>query len=287
MKKTISKTPNRRLKFERELRGWSQDDVAQRIGSDRQNVGRWERGKTSPSPFFRQRLCELFDKNAQELGLVEDDLRDSSEEAQEQRNEHYLARERRPPLVAVVVVGLLLVVLVGLISFAVAPFVGRLLVSSVAPGSQVVPTQPSNSFPLSSPNTGKITPQPGDSATLVATSKSPTVRPNERFTISFTVINNGSTIWSDAGKYRLTCTANCMGGEDVGFGGQKAVPGQTWQFIIHLTAPGLTGTYPTTRILEHNKIQFGPSMSIPITISIRPGGVWIYPDSGQTISDII
>jgi transcriptional regulator with XRE-family HTH domain len=64
-------TPNRRLKQARELRGWSQAKVAEQIGTDATTVSRWERGLFSPTPYFRERLCALFDKNAEELGLLE------------------------------------------------------------------------------------------------------------------------------------------------------------------------------------------------------------------------
>ncbi len=58
-----------RLKEERMQRGWSQARVAELIGTDPGNVSRWERGRSSPSPYFRERLCQLYEKNAQELGL--------------------------------------------------------------------------------------------------------------------------------------------------------------------------------------------------------------------------
>jgi transcriptional regulator with XRE-family HTH domain len=62
---------NHRLKQARELRGWSQAKVAEQIGTDATTVSRWERGLFSPTPYFRERLCLLFDKNAEELGLME------------------------------------------------------------------------------------------------------------------------------------------------------------------------------------------------------------------------
>ena len=71
-KKAAQATPNQRLSCEREQRGWSQQEVADHIGTTPVNVSRWERGLTSPSPYFRHKLCELFGKHAQELGLVED-----------------------------------------------------------------------------------------------------------------------------------------------------------------------------------------------------------------------
>ncbi len=67
MKGDSKRKPNLRLKHERELRGWSQGDVAEKIGADAHTVYRWEHGITIPTPFFRQRLCELFNKNAREL----------------------------------------------------------------------------------------------------------------------------------------------------------------------------------------------------------------------------
>jgi transcriptional regulator with XRE-family HTH domain len=62
--------PNRFLKQARELRGWSQARVAREIGTDATTVSRWERGLFSPTPYFRERLCALFGKNTEELGLL-------------------------------------------------------------------------------------------------------------------------------------------------------------------------------------------------------------------------
>ncbi|HEX7737107.1 MAG TPA: helix-turn-helix transcriptional regulator [Ktedonobacteraceae bacterium] len=62
---------NRSLKQARELRGWSQAKVAREIGTDATTVSRWERGLFSPTPYFRERLCAVFEKNTAELGLLE------------------------------------------------------------------------------------------------------------------------------------------------------------------------------------------------------------------------
>ncbi len=72
-------TPNRRLKQVRELRGWSQAKVAEQIGTDATTVSRWERGLFSPTPYFRERLCVLFGKNAEELGLMESEHPDAED----------------------------------------------------------------------------------------------------------------------------------------------------------------------------------------------------------------
>jgi WD40 repeat protein/transcriptional regulator with XRE-family HTH domain len=58
------------LKHERELRGWSQKDLAGKLGCDTKTVNRWESGKSLAQPYYRQKLVELFGKNAEELGLV-------------------------------------------------------------------------------------------------------------------------------------------------------------------------------------------------------------------------
>ncbi len=70
MKKSEQTTPNALLRHAREQRGWSREYVAEKIGSDPKSLGRWERGVTFPQPYYRQKLCELFEKNAQELGLM-------------------------------------------------------------------------------------------------------------------------------------------------------------------------------------------------------------------------
>ena len=66
--------PNLRLKRERELRGWSQADLAEKVGCDTKTVGRWENGDSIPRPYYRQPLCEIFGKNAEELGLIGEDV---------------------------------------------------------------------------------------------------------------------------------------------------------------------------------------------------------------------
>ncbi len=59
-----------RIKHEREQRAWTQSEVAERIGSTRINISRWENGTTIPGPYYRQRLSELFEKSVQELGFL-------------------------------------------------------------------------------------------------------------------------------------------------------------------------------------------------------------------------
>jgi len=66
--------PNLRLRRERELRGWSQADLAEKVRCDTKTIGRWESGDSVPRPYHRQSLCEIFKKNAEELGLIGEDV---------------------------------------------------------------------------------------------------------------------------------------------------------------------------------------------------------------------
>lgn len=76
--------PNRRLRLQRRLRGWSQEDVAAGlyrvasslgetdIGVDATMISRWERGTRHPRPRYVRLLSLLFDLPAEQLGLVQD-----------------------------------------------------------------------------------------------------------------------------------------------------------------------------------------------------------------------
>ena len=77
--------PNHHLRYEREQRGWSQARVAEQIGTEAVNVSRWERGFSSPSPYYREKLCNLFEKSAQDLGFLSPaDHTDEKEPAESQ-----------------------------------------------------------------------------------------------------------------------------------------------------------------------------------------------------------
>jgi predicted ATPase/transcriptional regulator with XRE-family HTH domain len=70
VKKAAHATPNRQLRAARKERGWSQRQVADRIGAPLPlNVSRWENGTAFPSAYYIERLCHLFGKSVRELGL--------------------------------------------------------------------------------------------------------------------------------------------------------------------------------------------------------------------------
>src|SRR5215470_6783913 len=61
--------PNERLRRARSLKGWSQADLAAKVGTSFEMISRWERGVTVPSPYYRERLCAALSKSPQQLGL--------------------------------------------------------------------------------------------------------------------------------------------------------------------------------------------------------------------------
>jgi transcriptional regulator with XRE-family HTH domain len=75
--------PNDRLVYERERRGWSQEDaareaerIADRLGQPDlvftgAQFGRWERGECRPRPPLRRVVCELYEASAEALGLLD------------------------------------------------------------------------------------------------------------------------------------------------------------------------------------------------------------------------
>src|SRR5437588_6029643 len=75
MKKSDQAVPNSVLRSERILHYWTQIQVADLLGTTKTNVYRWESGLTTPSLYFRQKLCDLFGKSAEELGLLSESER--------------------------------------------------------------------------------------------------------------------------------------------------------------------------------------------------------------------
>ena len=93
--------PNDLLRRQRELRGWSQERLAEEIGTNHVNISRWETGVTSPSPHYRSRLCEIFGKNTHELGLIGDEIALTDDPSHDQLTRFWslpLPREHYYPL---------------------------------------------------------------------------------------------------------------------------------------------------------------------------------------------
>jgi tetratricopeptide (TPR) repeat protein/transcriptional regulator with XRE-family HTH domain len=74
------RTPNPLLTRQRQLRGWSQGQVAKElqalfpgIAVTARHVARWESGKRRPGPYYREKLCVLFQTTADKLGFIPQD----------------------------------------------------------------------------------------------------------------------------------------------------------------------------------------------------------------------
>src|SRR5215469_9455579 len=81
--RTTSLAAHDLLRQERQRRGWSRAYIAEKIGvADPKTIGRWERGDAFPSAYFLQRLCDLFEMPAEDLGLWQHEPRFSPGESQ-------------------------------------------------------------------------------------------------------------------------------------------------------------------------------------------------------------
>ncbi len=59
--------PNLALVRVRKQHAWSQEEVAEKIGTTQANLSRWERGITTPIPEHLRQLCALYQKSPGEL----------------------------------------------------------------------------------------------------------------------------------------------------------------------------------------------------------------------------
>ena len=71
VKRAAQAIPNQRLRQARLGRGWTQKVVAERIGAPNDMmITRWEHGTTFPSAYYIERLSQLFEQRASDLGLL-------------------------------------------------------------------------------------------------------------------------------------------------------------------------------------------------------------------------
>ncbi len=72
-KKASDQIPNKRLREQREFRGWTQEELAEKVETSAVTVSRWESGML-PSLYHRRKLSELFGKSPQELGFMQEEI---------------------------------------------------------------------------------------------------------------------------------------------------------------------------------------------------------------------
>src|SRR5260370_37236363 len=73
-----------RLQQARHQRHWSQQELADLLGTTPLNISRWVHGLTTPNPYFRHKLRDLFGKSEIELGLRSDPTFPASTHAEQQ-----------------------------------------------------------------------------------------------------------------------------------------------------------------------------------------------------------
>lgn len=137
-------------------------------------------------------------------------------------------------------------------------------------------TQLPSATPQGTPTTVEPTTAP-DKATVSALSVPQRVAPGQRFTITISVANTGTSAWSNSAGYRLVCdTLNhpqnyCPNGLSIGIGDSAVAPGQRARFSLTLNAPSRTGTYTTWVNMERNGALFStPDVAARFLVQTPP-----------------
>jgi transcriptional regulator with XRE-family HTH domain len=91
MKKSSSPIANHALRQARQERGWTQRRLAELLAAEEQSVSNWERGTRFPSLEMQARLCKVFEKTPQELGLQPERSPSTSDSA----SPHLLTKEEK------------------------------------------------------------------------------------------------------------------------------------------------------------------------------------------------
>ncbi|HEV2654297.1 MAG TPA: helix-turn-helix domain-containing protein, partial [Ktedonobacteraceae bacterium] len=73
MKKTEDAIPKYVLRSLREKQGWTQEELADRVGTTGVTVSRWESGVTSPGPYLLKKLSTVYGKSIEELNQLLDE----------------------------------------------------------------------------------------------------------------------------------------------------------------------------------------------------------------------
>ena len=73
MKQEMGVRRNDRLRRAREMRQWTQLDLADKVETTPITIGRWERGETIPSKYYKLLLCKVFGLSEPDLGLTADE----------------------------------------------------------------------------------------------------------------------------------------------------------------------------------------------------------------------
>jgi hypothetical protein len=112
---------------------------------------------------------------------------------------------------------------------------------------------------------------PGDDAEITGFVFPPSMDTNTLRTARITLLNTGTTTWSEAGQYRLGSPLNVDPFVDnarmlLG-GGEQVRPGERHTFEIPLRAPANPGTYLTDwKLVKETVCWFGDRITVPIPV---------------------
>ncbi len=81
-KRFLKRMMRTRLIEARRSRNLSQKALAELIGTTQNNISRWELGLTSPTSYFRTKLCNFFGKRPHELGLLDNQKAEAQQSRQ-------------------------------------------------------------------------------------------------------------------------------------------------------------------------------------------------------------
>jgi len=107
-----------KLQSERERRGWSRKYVASRLEVSEYTIGQWERGKHTPYPVHIEKLCTLFDTDAETLGLTDIPSKATDDQADIPTSTSF---KRRHLLFATLGIVTVLAVALGVIIYVIHP----------------------------------------------------------------------------------------------------------------------------------------------------------------------
>ena len=99
-----------KLKIEREKRGWSQEELAQKLYVSRQSVSKWENGKNYPNIEVIIELSNLFDITIDALLKNDEDLKEKI--VQDSKKSTYLFWQSKVLFILSMIMAIILVSMV-------------------------------------------------------------------------------------------------------------------------------------------------------------------------------
>ncbi|WP_062050763.1 helix-turn-helix domain-containing protein [Bacillus sp. JCM 19034] len=96
-----------KLKIEREKRGWSQEELAQKLFVSRQSVSKWENGKNYPNIEVIIELSNLFDITIDALLKNDEDLKEKI--IQDSKQSTYLSWQSKVLFILGMIMAIILV----------------------------------------------------------------------------------------------------------------------------------------------------------------------------------